>query len=140
MSRKASRAVRIGLMLVVIVGAVGIAASPVIANIFALTIDEDATLAPGGLQMVVTGTLQCTTGETVSVTVTAAQDRGQQTAIAQGVIGAIACDGSTQNWGVTATAFSPFKNGPAGARATTNPFGMGMGGDSTTTTARLHVH
>jgi Family of unknown function (DUF6299) len=126
------------LVLVVTIAIVGITAGAAFAHISEFTIDEDATLAPGGLQVVVTGTLQCTAGETANVSVTVSQDRGQQTATGFGFAN-IACDGSVQSWGATVSTSSPFKNGPAGAVAFASSSGAD-GMDSGSTSNRVHLH
>jgi hypothetical protein len=135
----------LGLTVLTLVGVfavVGITAGAAFANITTFTIDEDATLAPGGLQVVVTGTLLCTPGDTASILIIVAQDRGQQTATANGSSGTIACDGTLQDWGITASSNSPFKNGPAAARGTASSTSPGMPPtfDSAMATARLHLH
>src|SRR5215813_12167267 len=101
MRSKTSLLERIGLVLVGTIVVVGITAGAAFANILEFTIDEDATLAPGGLQVVVTGTLQCTSGNIARVQVVVSQDRWQQVATAFGFTPIISCDGSIQTWGVT---------------------------------------
>src|SRR3989442_3926682 len=102
---------------IIVVAALAVCcAGPAFANIQAFTIDGDATLAPGGLEVTVTGTLQCSLGESASIGVAVAQDRGQQTATASGST-QLTCDGSLQSWSIHAITNSGLKTGPAGPRA-----------------------
>src|SRR5262245_22850904 len=88
-----------------------VVADRALAHITQFTINEDADLAPGGLQMAVTGTIVCTADETAGVSITISQDRGQQVAVATGGTGNLNCNGTVQEWGVTAITNSPFKKG-----------------------------
>jgi hypothetical protein len=141
MRSKISFLERIRLVLVGTVAVVGITTGAAFATIFEFTIDEDATLAPGGLQIVVTGTLHCT-GDIAIVRITVAQDRGQQTAIAEDATSnSFGCDGTLQTWVVTTTTDTPFKNGPAGVRGEATVIRIApMGTDTATAANRLHLH
>jgi len=127
---------------IIVVAALAVCcAGPAFANIQTFTIDGDATLAPGGLEVTVTGTLQCSLGESASIGVAVAQDRGQQTATASGST-QLTCDGSLQSWSIHAITNSGLKTGPAGARASAATF-LGpptfVLTDTATATARVHL-
>ena len=127
---------------IIVVAALAVCcAGPAFANIQTFTIDGDATLAPGGLEVTVTGTLQCSLGESASIGVAVAQDRGQQTATASGST-QLTCDGSLQSWSIHAITNSGLKTGPAGARARAATF-LGpptfVLTDTATATARVHL-
>ena len=100
------------------------AASPAFAGISDFSITRNATLAPGGLQVSVSGTVMCPVGETVSITLQVSQfEHGQLVATAFGSTSfpfGIACNGAVETWTLTASAsFSatPMHAGPASASA-----------------------
>jgi hypothetical protein len=101
------------------------AASPALAGISNFATDRDATLAPGGLQMSVNGTVKCPINEAVFVTVQVVQfEHGQLVASASGntATGFVACTGDVQPWEVTAISNIPMHPGPASASATAFAF------------------
>jgi hypothetical protein len=93
-------------------------ASSAFAGISSLSINQAGTLAPGGFQVTVNGTVMCPTPETVQISVSITQF------VHDHVVGksghtplGILCTGAVQNWTVTAGSSAPMQTGPASARA-----------------------
>lgn len=98
------------------------ATSPAFAGISDFSITRNATLAPGGLQVSVSGTVMCPVGETVSITLQVSQfEHGQLVATAFGstpFFGGIACTGAVETWTLTASpSFSAIPMHPGSASA-----------------------
>ena len=132
---------RIYLLLVLALG--GVTTHPGFAHIQALAIDPRGTVSASGLEITVTGTIDCAslvgTPETAQVNVQVSQfAHGQLVAGASGSTGNFTCTGAVQQWSVTAVAFVPLKNGPASVRADGFTFGVDAF-DSETATARVHL-
>jgi hypothetical protein len=89
------------------------------AGISNFSINQAATLAPGGTQVTVTGAVMCPTPETVQISVSITQF------VSDHVVGksgntpfpGIRCTGAVQNWTVTAGSSAPMQTGAASARA-----------------------
>ena len=93
-------------------------ASSVFAGISSLSINQAGTLAPGGRQVTVNGTVMCPTPETVQISVNITQF------VHDHVVGksgntplGILCTGAVQNWTVMAGSDAPMQTGPASAGA-----------------------
>ena len=89
-------------MLGVIVGT-AVLVEPVSAGIFLNTIDGTATLRGQGHQVVVTGPIKCTQGETVEIRIVVTQGSAEATGSFHG-----RCSGAEQQW----TVHAPTRNGP----------------------------
>jgi hypothetical protein len=78
------------------------------------TLDPKATLSASKTAAVATGTIVCTAGDEVEVTVIIQQSSGGTNAAAQGT-GSVLCSGQVQTWAVTAEVQlgAGFKKGPA---------------------------
>ncbi len=93
----------------------------------ALTFNETAELSQTQTMATVTGTIQCTAGDTTDVNVMLLQPSGRQLQIGQGFI-EVTCDGTVQDWMVNVTDIvTAFKPGPASIVVQTGPLGIGLG-------------
>jgi Family of unknown function (DUF6299) len=97
------------------------------AHVSALTIDPAGTVSRDGFRVGLTGTLNCTAGESASIDISVSQfARGQTLVSAQGFAN-FQCDGVEQNWAITAHSSTGFlKNGQANARARLTTFRDGF--------------
>jgi hypothetical protein len=90
-------------------------ASVALATTSSLTINRNGTVSPAGFQATATGTVTCTTGDTVDIFVAVRQGVGGHSQFGQNdVIGT--CSGGTDSWTVTVFGQNPgavFKRGKA---------------------------
>jgi hypothetical protein len=86
------------------------------ASVSSLTLDSKAQLSATKTQATATGTVVCTAGDSVDITVVILQSSGQVDAASQGTA-TITCTGQVQAWAVTTDVVigSSFKKGPATA-------------------------
>ena len=106
--------------LIVLAGAIAVLASvsggTASASVASLTLDSKAQLSATKTQAAATGTIVCTAGDSIDVTVAILQSSGKTSALAQGTA-TITCSGQVQAWAVTTSVIvgSSLKNGPANA-------------------------
>jgi hypothetical protein len=90
-------------------------ASVALATTSSLTINPNGTVSPAGFQATATGTVTCTTGDTVDISVLVRQGVGVHSQAGQNnVMGT--CSGGTDSWTVTVFGQNPgavFKRGKA---------------------------
>jgi hypothetical protein len=113
------------------------------ADVDFLAVDGTAHLSSGDTVAVVTGSVLCTAGDTLGVSVALVQTRGQTSLVGSGNVGGIACLGVRQFFAVPVDILIPldgtFKKGPSSAvvSAFTSD---GMGGfDNFTDSVAIHV-
>jgi hypothetical protein len=123
---------------VAVVVAAGVFASGAGAFISNLTLDSQASLGATKTSVVATGTVICSSGDDVDVSVVIIQSSGKVDAAGSG-FGTFTCTGTLQTYSVVVNLIvgTQFKNGPATAL-----FGaFDTSGDSTMTfTQGVHLH
>ena len=103
-------------MIAIVMGAALVASSSALkASVDFLAVDDKATLT-SDTNVVVTGALVCTSGETASISVVITQDHGQGSLAGQGTVD-VPCTGTAQTFAVPVDLLTPpngaFKKGPA---------------------------
>ena len=117
MRRATSAAVSISTLVLMLA-----AASPALAGISDFAINRDATLAPGDLQVTVTGTVMCPVNEVPIISVLVTQiERAQLVTSGSGAI-QFTCSGTVQSWQVLVTVNLPMHPGFASASANAMAF------------------
>ncbi len=106
------------------------------ATISSFSVDQKAVASPDHTMVTVTGSIECSLGDTFSVFVQVLQ--AKPGSVANGVINPdIPCTGSVQEYSVDVTVFFPtaaseFKNGPAAVIALADDFSDGSSQDVVT--------
>jgi hypothetical protein len=140
MSRRYKPLQSLGFATVLALGALGVTTSPVFAQITAVTIDPEGSVAqPGGATATVSGTLTCTNG-TNNLNVTVSQRRGQSpVATAFGFTSLPCALTQPQTWILTArTSVGSLNPGPAVVEVTVINVGPnGPTADAAAATVRL---
>jgi hypothetical protein len=97
----------------------GVMSGTASASVSSLTLDSKAQLSSSKTSAVATGTIVCTAGDSVDVTVAILQSSGKVSALSQGDA-TITCSGQVQAWAVTTNVItgSGLKDGPANAVST----------------------
>jgi hypothetical protein len=120
-----------------------ITTSSVKANVDFLAADGTAHLSAGNTVAVVTGSVLCTAGDTLSVSAVIVQTRGKANITGSGLVSGLTCLGVAQTFAVPVDILIPlngaFKKGPASAiiGVSTND---GMGGfDNLTDAVSIHI-
>jgi hypothetical protein len=105
------------LVLVALIGALAMAVgtSGASAAITSFSVNDKASLQQDGTVAVVTGFVQCTAGDTVDISSTVIQVKGQLLIEGFGDSGSITCSGSLQMWSVAVQVVigGAFKHGQA---------------------------
>ncbi len=139
MTRRTSLLLRLGFAALLALGAVGVITGPAFAHVTAVTINPDGdVIQPGGATVTVSGTLTCTHGSG-SISVTVAQDQGQQLATAFASIAYTCSTAQPQGWIVTGLSALGFHGGQANVLVTVFNFGPdGFNFIQTADTVHLH--